>query len=182
MPPSIQCAIHFRSSFANVQLSTCSAGGRGVLGLARRVYRADVQASGASPLAALAKGPQSKRALSCSVQSIVGSVLDPFADKVLVGSLSLSMLWSGLLPWPLVTLIVGRDLLLVGGTFYYRLKTKDATSGFFDTSDSGAFEVKPSMLSKVNTALQLSLFGFALTNAAWQIPGDQALNLLWYAA
>lgn len=110
----------------------------------------------------------------------MGSLLDPFADKVLVGSLSLSMVWTGLLPWQLVALILGRDLMLVGGTFYHRLTTKDATSGFFDTSDSGAFEVKPTLLSKVNTALQLSLFGFALTNAAWQIPGDQALHLLLY--
>lgn len=113
-------------------------------------------------------------------QSIVGSLLDPFADKVLVGTLSLSMLWTGLLPWPLVTLIFGRDLMLVAGTFYYRLKTKDEHSGFFDTSDGGAFEVKPTLLSKANTALQLSTFGFALTNAAWQFPGDHALTLLLY--
>jgi hypothetical protein len=112
----------------------------------------------------------------------VGSLLDPFADKVLVGALSLSMVWTGLLPWQLVALILGRDLTLVGGTFYHRLKTKDASSGFFDTADSGAFEVQPTLLSKVNTALQLSLFGFALTNAAWQIPGDQALHLLLYVA
>ncbi|KAG7377633.1 cardiolipin synthase [Phytophthora pseudosyringae] len=112
-------------------------------------------------------------------ESIVGSFLDPFADKLLIGTLSLSMMWTGLLPLPLAALILGRDGMLIGGTFYHRLKTKDESSGFFDTSDSGAFEVKPSMLSKVNTALQLSVFGLALTNAAWQIPPDPALNLLF---
>ncbi|KAJ8525376.1 hypothetical protein ON010_g15739 [Phytophthora cinnamomi] len=89
------------------------------------------------------------------------------------------MMWTGLLPLPLAALILGRDGMLIGGTFYHRLKTKDESSGFFDTSDSGAFQVKPSMLSKVNTALQLSVFGLALTNAAWQIPPDPALNVLF---
>ncbi|KAL4140006.1 hypothetical protein PRNP1_015435 [Phytophthora ramorum] len=112
-------------------------------------------------------------------ESIVGSFLDPFADKLLIGTLSLSMMWTGLLPLPLAALILGRDGMLIGGTFYHRLKTKDESSGFFDTSDSEAFEVKPSMLSKVNTALQLSVFGLALTNAAWHIPPDSALNLLF---
>ncbi|KAE9342577.1 hypothetical protein PF008_g10093 [Phytophthora fragariae] len=112
-------------------------------------------------------------------ESIVGSFLDPFADKLLIGTLSLSMMWTGLLPLPLAALILGRDGMLIGGTFYHRLKTKDESSGFFDTSDSGAFQVNPSMLSKVNTALQLSVFGLALTNAAWQMPPDPALNLLF---
>ncbi|EEY65382.1 cardiolipin synthetase, putative [Phytophthora infestans T30-4] len=112
-------------------------------------------------------------------ESIVGSFLDPFADKLLIGTLSLSMMWTGLLPLPLAALILGRDGMLIGGTFYHRLKTKDESSGFFDTSDSGAFQVKPSMLSKVNTALQLSAFGLTLTNAAWQIPPDPALSLLF---
>ncbi|OWY96675.1 Cardiolipin synthetase [Phytophthora megakarya] len=115
-------------------------------------------------------------------ESIVGSFLDPFADKLLIGTLSLSMMWTGLLPLPLAALILGRDGVLVGGTFYHRLKTKDESSGFFDTSDSGAFQVKPSLLSKVNTALQLSVFGLALTNAAWQLPPDPALNLLLYVS
>ncbi|CAI5746552.1 unnamed protein product [Peronospora destructor] len=112
-------------------------------------------------------------------ESIVGSFLDPIADKLLIGALSFSMMWTGLLPLPLAALILGRDGMLIGGTFYHRLKTKDETSGFFDTSDNGAFQVKPSILSKVNTALQLSTFGLALTNAAWQMPPDLALNLLF---
>lgn len=112
-------------------------------------------------------------------ESIVGSFLDPFADKLLIGTLSLSMMWTGLVPLPLAALILGRDGMLVGGTLYHRLKTKDESSGFFDTKDSGAFQVKPSLLSKVNTALQLSAFGLALTNAAWQLPPDPALNVLF---
>ncbi|DAZ92518.1 TPA: hypothetical protein N0F65_012748 [Lagenidium giganteum] len=112
-------------------------------------------------------------------ESIVGSFMDPLADKLMVGTLSLSTMWTGLIPAPLVVLVFGRDALLVAGTFYYRFKTKDATSAFFDTHDSAAFQVQPSMISKVNTALQFAMFGFALTNGAWAFPGDTALNALF---
>ncbi|KAL7682224.1 putative CDP-alcohol phosphatidyltransferase [Plasmopara halstedii] len=112
-------------------------------------------------------------------ESIVGSFLDPFADKLLIGSLSLSMMWTGLLPTPLATLILGRDFMLMSGTFYFRLKTKNQSSAFFDTSDSVTFQVKPSMLSKINTALQLSVCGLALTKEAWQLPPEPILNLLF---
>lgn len=98
----------------------------------------------------------------------------------MIGTLSLSMLYAGLLPWPLMALIFGRDTLLISGTLYHRFKTKDATTAFFDTKDSGAFQVEPSMLSKVNTLLQFSLFGLTLTNAAWQLPGDSLVDLCWY--
>lgn len=117
---------------------------------------------------------------NASPQSIIGSFLDPFADKLMIGTLSLSMLYAGLLPWPLMALIFGRDTLLISGTLYHRFKTKDATTAFFDTKDSGAFQVEPSMLSKVNTLLQFSLFGLTLTNAAWQLPGDALVDLCWY--
>lgn len=98
----------------------------------------------------------------------------------MIGTLSLSMLYAGLLPWPLMALIFGRDTLLISGTLYHRFKTKDVTTAFFDTKDSGAFQVEPSMLSKANTLLQFSLFGLTLTNAAWQLPGDSLIDLCWY--
>ena len=113
-------------------------------------------------------------------ESIIGSFLDPFADKLLIGTLSLSTMWTGLLPLPLAALMLGRDGMLIGGTFYHRLKTKNESLGFFDTSDSEAFHVEPTVLSKVNTALQFSTFGLALTNAAWQMPPDLALTFLLY--
>lgn len=112
-------------------------------------------------------------------ESIIGSFLDPLADKLMVGTLSLSMMWKSLLPWPLVVLIFGRDALLVSGTFYYRWKTKEVASAFFDTHDSSAFQVKPSLISKMNTALQFATFGFALMHGAWQIPPQQALDYLF---
>jgi cardiolipin synthase len=46
----------------------------------------------------------------------VGLVLDPIADKVLLGSTYLALGAADALPWWLVILVFGRDLLLLAGT------------------------------------------------------------------
>ncbi|OQR99395.1 cardiolipin synthetase [Achlya hypogyna] len=112
-------------------------------------------------------------------KTIVGTFLDPLADKVMVGTLCVSMGYTGLLPLPLVIVIFGRDLLLIGGTLYHRYHTKTSNSDFFQTDDLTSFEVNPSLLSKANTALQFATLGGALLNAAFQVPGDLALNVMF---
>jgi cardiolipin synthase (CMP-forming) len=46
--------------------------------------------------------------------SRTGAWLDPLADKFLLTGLYLSFGYGGLAPWPLVWLVVGRDLLILG--------------------------------------------------------------------
>ena len=54
--------------------------------------------------------------------NVLGSYLDPLADKVLVGSVVVAMGWNGLLdPW-LFGLILGRDLLIITGSFGIRFR------------------------------------------------------------
>jgi cardiolipin synthase len=85
-----------------------------------------------------------------------------------------------LIPTPLATVIVVRDVLLVAGGFAYRALTKPPGDRFFETTTSGSFEVKPEMISKINTVGQLSLIGFTLTNAAYQIPAAPFIEVLGY--
>ena len=47
--------------------------------------------------------------------SRVGQVLDPFADRMLIASVAIALLVRGVLPWPAVALLVGRDLVLLAG-------------------------------------------------------------------
>ncbi len=47
--------------------------------------------------------------------SRVGQVLDPFADRTLIASVAVALLIRGVLPWPAVALLVGRDLVLLAG-------------------------------------------------------------------
>ncbi|KAK3092542.1 hypothetical protein FSP39_004189 [Pinctada imbricata] len=53
-------------------------------------------------------------------QTVCGSFLDPLADKFLVSVLTISLTVAGLIPVPLTSLIVFRDLLLVIVAFYIR--------------------------------------------------------------
>lgn len=76
--------------------------------------------------------------------SRLGSILDPVADK-LVMLISYYMLWdSGLIPLWLLLVVLGRDLLIVTGSGLCRLFL-------------GPYEMQPTLLSKLNTLLQLVL-------------------------
>ena len=87
----------------------------------------------------------------------LGAVLDPLADKVFIGSITVGLTIQGLIPIPLASLIIGRDLSLMMGAIYMRLKEKDSTAPFFDTSATATFEISPTRLSKFNTGLQFLL-------------------------
>lgn len=72
-------------------------------------------------------------------QSVVGSYLDPFADKVLICCVIGALGYQGLVPGWVAGLVVGRDVVLVGATLAYRLKMVGGTwpgaTEFFRTVD-----------------------------------------------
>lgn len=61
-----------------------------------------------------------------SQASKLGSFLDPVADKLLVGTLFLSLAWVGLIPVPLTCLVVARDIALVVAASYIRYRSLPA--------------------------------------------------------
>lgn len=73
-----------------------------------------------------------------------GQVMDPIADKTLMMSFYLSMGWLGLLPWWLIGLVVGRDLVIVAGALVYHWLF-------------GISRMEPQWISKLNTFMQLLL-------------------------
>ncbi|QHO21200.1 Cardiolipin synthase (CMP-forming) [Arachis hypogaea] len=54
------------------------------------------------------------------IDSVVGSYLDPLADKVLIACVALAMVHQDLLHPALVGIVVFRDVFLVGGAVYLR--------------------------------------------------------------
>ncbi|KAJ0791530.1 putative CDP-alcohol phosphatidyltransferase, CDP-alcohol phosphotransferase, transmembrane [Helianthus annuus] len=100
------------------------------------------------------------------INSVVGSYLDPLADKVLIGCVAMAMVERGLLHSGLVALVVIRDLALVGGAVYIRanhLGSKSRSwSEFFNLDGVRPQKVEPLMISKVNTCFQLALVTGAL--------------------
>jgi CDP-diacylglycerol--glycerol-3-phosphate 3-phosphatidyltransferase len=47
--------------------------------------------------------------------SRLGQLMDPFADRLLIASVAIALLVRGVLPWPAIALLVGRDVLLLAG-------------------------------------------------------------------
>lgn len=73
-----------------------------------------------------------------------GAVLDPVADKLLLVSAYIMLTIIGHVPFWLVLAVVSRDLFIVGGYMVV-------------TSLMGAITMNPSMLSKLNTFMQIIL-------------------------
>lgn len=116
--------------------------------------------------------------------NVLGSYLDPLADKVLVGSVVLALGYSGALPSYLFNLIVGRDVLLISGACIARGQTLGwrwpGVTTFFNISGQAtapdkpaAPKVEPLYISKVNTVFQLTLISSCLTDAWIGWPGPE---------
>ena len=128
--------------------------------------------------AAVSDGLDGLIARTMDQKSVLGSYLDPLADKVLIMSVSLSCAGAGLLPWWVVAIIVVRDSFLMTGAYLLARKgaAKRGLSLFEATIASDSpLEIKATLLSKVNTVLQLSLLTSALAGAAFPVSQVQSL-------
>jgi cardiolipin synthase len=98
----------------------------------------------------------------------VGAVLDPVADKALLVTVYITLGLTGRLDDWLVILVVFRDIFIVGGVLVlYVLGSPPA--------------IKPLLVSKLNTALQIVLAGTVLLRAAYGIPGVMVVEALVWA-
>ncbi|KAG2125317.1 hypothetical protein DEU56DRAFT_983337 [Suillus clintonianus] len=94
-----------------------------------------------------------------SMHSVLGTILDPAADKTLMTTLTVTLAMKGLLPVSLASIIIGRDVLLSLSAFYIRYTSLPAPKTFaryWDFSIPSA-EVRPTTISKYNTFAQLAL-------------------------
>ncbi|KAI3995293.1 hypothetical protein MKX01_032095 [Papaver californicum] len=100
------------------------------------------------------------------IHSVVGSYLDPLADKVLIGSVAVAMVKMDLLSSWLVGVVVLRDVGLVVGTLFQRASTLGwhwkSWSDFTNLDGVQRRKVEPLFLSKLNTVFQLVLVATAL--------------------
>lgn len=99
------------------------------------------------------------------MKSVVGSVIDPLADKFLMITLTVCLAAAGEMPVYLTTLILGRDFGLGLSAFYYRyisLPPPKTFTRFWDFSIPSA-EVNPTTISKYNTAFQMLYIGLVMS-------------------
>lgn len=101
--------------------------------------------------------------------SRLGSILDPLADKALVVGALLVLGWRGELPLWLVSLAIGRDLMLVGLAIGYHYLIEP-------------LKPEPLLSSKLNTLLQLTLIAAVLFSQAVLPLPDVMVVLLVYGS
>lgn len=97
-------------------------------------------------------------------QTVVGTVIDPMADKLLMTITVICLTLQGTLPIWLAVIVLGRDVALAISAIYFRwisLPPPKTMSRYWDFSLPSA-EVHPTEISKINTLLQLLLIGNAM--------------------
>ena len=103
------------------------------------------------------------------MKSVLGAFLDPLADKIFIGALTVGLTVKGLFPLALAITILGRDVVLVGGSFVIRAMERPSGAPFFDTTNSATFQIVASDLSKYNTVCQIALLVLSLSNFAFDM-------------
>jgi cardiolipin synthase len=97
--------------------------------------------------------------------SHLGKILDPLADKLLLVALFLAATWINLLPWWLTAVAVGRDVMIGFGAVLYRFWV-------------GPLHGRPTIISKINTGMQLAVALAAILGAATGMPTREMVTAL----
>ncbi|XP_058037120.1 DNA helicase MCM8 isoform X5 [Ahaetulla prasina] len=114
-------------------------------------------------------------------KSALGSALDPLADKILISILYISLTCANLIPVPLTSMIILRDITLIAAVFYVRYKTlppPKTLSRYFNPCYVTA-QLKPTFISKVNTVVQLILVAASLAAPVFNYVDSMYLQTLW---
>jgi cardiolipin synthase len=105
-----------------------------------------------------------------NARSKLGAILDPLADKALLVSVYVTLAAVGVLPDWLAILVVFRDMLIIGG--FLMLWVLEAPP-----------RVRPLLVSKLNTALQIGLAALALGLAGFNLAAPLLLEAgIWATA
>jgi cardiolipin synthase len=97
--------------------------------------------------------------------SDLGKVLDPVADKLLVVTVFITAAWLDIAPWWLTAVAVARDLIIGFGAVIYRLWL-------------GPLHGRPTVISKINTALQFTYLLAVVLASATGFPPRELLDAL----
>jgi cardiolipin synthase (CMP-forming) len=116
-------------------------------------------------LAGLSDGLDGFLANRFNWQSKLGALLDPIADKLLVAGMFVSLAVIGLIPAWLAAIVILRDLIIVSGATAYHFLIEPVTG-------------EPTIVSKLNTLMQLLFLLCVLCRAAFEWPDQVAITVL----
>jgi cardiolipin synthase len=87
-------------------------------------------------------------------RTLVGTLLDPIADKLLMATAFIVLSYVHTIPLRLTIMVISRDIVILTGSFFYLL--------LFDARD-----IRPTGLSKANTVVQILTVIYFLSIAAF---------------
>jgi len=104
-------------------------------------------------------------------QTTLGAYLDPIADKALLASCFVTLSVLKIIPGWLTVIVISRDFIILLGISVLSLMSIDV-------------QIRPTLVSKITTALQLTTVLLALANRALPgiFHGDWLLVLYWSTA
>jgi cardiolipin synthase len=116
-------------------------------------------------LAAVSDGLDGYLAKRFNWISDLGRVLDPVADKLLLMTVFITAAWLDIAPWWLTAAAVARDVIIGLGALIYRV--------WF-----GRLHGRPTIISKINTAMQLGYLLAVVLASATGFPPREVLEAL----
>jgi cardiolipin synthase len=105
-------------------------------------------------LAGLSDAIDGTLARRLGLRSELGALLDPLADKALLVSIFVALALTGIVPAALTILVVSRDVMIVGAVLISWVLGKPV-------------EIKPLLISKLNTTAQIVFAGVVLAAQAF---------------
>ena len=131
--------------------------------LTQRDYATAFAAFFISALSDFADGAIARR---WNARTRFGAIADPIVDKLTMLAVTLTLAAQGLLPLWLVAAIVARDLVIVGGALAYHYSV-------------GRYDMAPTLLSKLNTAIEFLTLAMVLGGVAEIIGASAAMPMLF---
>ncbi|MEM9402902.1 MAG: CDP-alcohol phosphatidyltransferase family protein [Pseudomonadota bacterium] len=116
-------------------------------------------------IAGLSDGLDGYLAVKFNWVSRFGALLDPVADKLLMAGMFLTLSHLELVPLWLAAVVIGRDIVIIAGAMAYNFIV-------------GPVPGEPTLVSKLNTALELFFLFFVLTRAAYGWPDGIVITVL----
>lgn len=102
------------------------------------------------------------------LRSQLGAYLDPLADKALLVSIYVALAIAGVVPATIAIIVVARDVMIVGAFMISWVLEKP-------------IEVKPLLISKLNTLAQLIFAALVLSVKAFDFPAGPWFEVSLYA-
>lgn len=96
-----------------------------------------------------------------------GAIADPVADKLLMMLTYLALGYLGNLPFWLVAIVIGRDVIIIAGAFLYKYTIEEP-------------EFSATFISKLNTLLQIGLAVIVLFNQVYPLISLDVLTICMY--